>query len=369
MQQRERRGERQLRGRQRKIVAGARRRRVHFPAQAKPPIADRRFAEQIAEGSAGCVVFARAVGREIHNPVIEDVVATESRDHRPALHRERFRSALEIRRDVHASPPSAVGARQQRRDLSELSLLPCEAQPQGSKVQARSALPRGIHQQLAGVRKVEVRAHWLRLHARAPRVLRILPQRYIRIRERVGRFHLPQLEIDPGVARFEVGKRRPPLRSRLQRRSRRNLRIALQQAGQIPAAVVAAHDVDAGLGRAQRGDLKFAAQQGTKTNRGKNILRTDHRLCAEGGVVVNDQAFQIETRSWQNAKAHVLDRNPAAQCRSNRPRNLVAQLAHPGPEQKKNQQQPRNRRQPAPGTHKIHLTIRNVRDQRVSPKK
>src|ERR1035441_10446714 len=85
--------------------------------------------------------------------------------------------------------------------------------------------------------------------------------------------------------------------------SRGNLRVALQQARQVPAAMVVAHQVDAGLSCAQGGDLESPAEQRTKPDGGGNFLRADHRLRAKCGIVVDDQSLQIEARLRQIGSA------------------------------------------------------------------
>src|SRR5450631_299601 len=109
------------------------------------------------------------------------------------------------------------------------------------------------------------------------------------------------------MARFEVGECWTPLRSSLCRRSRGNLRIALDQARQVPAPFIVAHQVDAGLGCAQRRDLESSAEQGTEPYRGGNFLRADHRLRAKCGVVIYNEPLQIKARPRQNTQTHVVE--------------------------------------------------------------
>jgi len=68
-------------------------------------------------------------------------------------------------------------------------------------------------------------------------------------------------------------------------------------------------------------------------------------------------------------QTYVSELDPAAQSSSDGTGNLASQLMHAGPEQKQDQQESRDRNQPAPGSEKFHLTILRVRDQRVSSKK
>src|SRR5205807_8298137 len=110
------------------------------------------------------------------------------------------------------------------------------------------------------------------------------------------------LEIDASMAGFEIRECRPPLVNALCGRGRGNLRVALEQARQVPAALIVAHQVDAGIGCTQGGDLESPAEQGTKPDRRGNVLRADHRLRAKCGVVVDDEPLKIKARSRQKMK-------------------------------------------------------------------
>src|SRR5208283_4824685 len=164
-------------------------------------------------------------------------------------------------------------------------------------------------------------------------------------------------------------ERRAALRSGLSGRSRGNLRVALEQARQIPAALVIAYQVDAGLGRTEVGNLKPPAEQGTESDRGRNLLRPDHRLRAEFRIVVDDESLQIKARPRQKMNPYVVERHLAPQSASDGIRNPVAQFVNGRPEQKQDQHESRDRSHPAPGFQKLHRTILSVRDQRVSSKK
>src|SRR6266481_532660 len=171
------------------------------------------------------------------------------------------------------------------------------------------------------------------------------------------------------MAGLEIGKCRPPLVNALCGRSRGNLRVTLEQARQIPAALVVAHQVDAGFGCAQGGNLESSAEERTKPDCGGNVLCADHRLRAKCGIVVDDEPLKIKARPRQKMKTYVVECDPASKSASDGRGNPVSQPVHAGPEQEQDQQQSRDGSHPAPGTYKFHRTILNVRDQRVSSKK
>ena len=128
------------------------------------------------------------------------------------------------------------------------------------------------------------------------------------------------------LAGFEIGEGRAAFRCGFLRGCGGNVRVALEQGGEIPSSVAGAHDVDARLGRTQRGDLQASAQQGTKADRGENILRADHGLGAEGGIVVDDKTFKIEARPRQRVQPHIVDGYAAAESVSDGTGNPVAQF-------------------------------------------
>src|SRR4030088_2604411 len=136
------------------------------------------------------------------------------------------------------------------------------------------------------------------------------------------------------MAGFEVGECWPALVNALCSRSRGNLRVALEQVCQVPAAFITSHQVDAGLGCAQRGDLESSAEQGTKPDRGGNILRADHRLRAKCGIVIDDESLKIEARPRQKMKTYVVEGDPASESASDGRGNPISQTVHAGPEQK-----------------------------------
>src|ERR1700675_320097 len=171
------------------------------------------------------------------------------------------------------------------------------------------------------------------------------------------------------MAGFEIRECRAPLVNAPCGRSCGYLSVAFEQAREVPAAFITSHQVDAGLGCAEGGDLESPAEQGTKPDRGGNVLRADHRLRAKCGIVVNDESLKIKARTRQKMKTYVVERNSASESASDGRGNPVSQPVHAGPEQKQDQQESRDSSHPAPGTYKFHRTILNVRDQRVSSKK
>src|ERR1700692_1081169 len=118
------------------------------------------------------------------------------------------------------------------------------------------------------------------------------------------------------MAGLERGECRPPLVNALCGRSCGNLRVTLEQARQVPSALVVAHQVDARIGCAQGGDLEPPAEQGTKPDRGGNVLRADHRLRAKCRIVVDDESLKIEARPRQKMKTYIVQRNPASKSAS-----------------------------------------------------
>src|ERR1700704_5229240 len=102
------------------------------------------------------------------------------------------------------------------------------------------------------------------------------------------------------MRRLKVWKCRTPLRSRLPGRRRRDVRTPIQQTRQIPAALVISNNVDTGLISAQRRNLEPSAEQGTQTNRRRDILRPYHRLRAECRIIVDDETLQVEPRTRKN---------------------------------------------------------------------
>src|ERR1700704_3003543 len=152
---------------------------------------------------------------------------------------------------------------------------------------------------------------------------------------------------------FEVRECRPPLVNALCSRSRGNLSVTLEQACEVPAALVVAHQVDAWLGCAQGGNLKSPAEQGTKPDRRGNVLRADHRLRAKCGIVVDDESLEIKARPRQKMKTYVVERDPASESTSDGRGNPVPQPVHAGAEQKQDKQESRDGSHPAPGSQKV----------------
>src|SRR5208282_273471 len=328
-----------------------------------------RFAQQVGKRAGDRVVLHRANGCQAHVLAAYNVVATETFDRGLALDPQRFRSARQVRREAYSAAPSPVFSAQQRRDLSELAFLPLCGDLHWSQPQTRSALPGGVDLDEAGIGEIEIRPHRLSLEARAPGIFCVLPKRHVRIRKREGLLRLPQLEIDASPGGFKIRERRTALGSGLSRRSHGNLRVALEQARQIPSAFLAAHQVDAGLGGTEGGDLNPSAEQGTKSDGGRNFLRADHRLRAKFGIVVDDEPLQVKARPRQKMNSYVVERHLASQSASDGTRNPVSHLVNGRPEQKQNQHESRDRSHPALGTKEFHRTILSVRDQRVSSKK
>src|SRR5208283_5022254 len=235
-------------------------------------------------------VLRRANACQSHVLTAHNVVAAEIFDRGLAFDSQRFRSARQLRRETYSAAPSPVSSAEQLRDLSELAFLPlCGDLKQPS------------------IGKIEIRTHGLSLEARAPGVFCVLPKCHVRIRKREGLLRLPQLEIDASPSGFKIRERRTALGSGLSGRSRGNLRVALEQARQIPAALIITHQVDAGLGCAEGGNLKPPAEQGTKSDGGRNFLGADHRLRAKCRIVVDGESLQTKARTRQKMNPYVVE--------------------------------------------------------------
>src|SRR5882724_5082567 len=126
------------------------------------------------------------------------------------------------------------------------------------------------------------------------------------------------------MRRLKVWKCWTPLRSRLPGRRRRDVRTPIQQTRQIPAALIIANQVDTGLIGAQRRNLQTSAQQGTQTNRRRDILRAYHWLRAERRIIVDYETLQVESRTRKNMNPNIVERNPAPESRTDRAGNPVA---------------------------------------------
>src|SRR5712692_6944753 len=299
--------------------------------QADRSAADWGVAQQVGKGAGDRVVTSRAIGCQAHVLAAKNVVTMEVFNCGLTLDQQRFRSAGYVRREIHSAAPSPIFSAQQLGDLSELPVLPLHGQLHWGQPQAGSALPGCVDLEQPGIGEIKIRAHGRGLYASAPGILRILPKRHVGIHQRVGLLRLSQLEIDASTAGFEVGERRASLRSRFSGRSRGNLRVALEQARQVPAAFVVAYQVDAGLGCAQGGNLESPAEQGTEPDRGGNVLRADHRLRAKCRIVVDDESLKIKARPRQKMKTYVVERDPASESASDGRGNPVSQTVHAGP--------------------------------------
>ncbi len=100
------------------------------------------------------------------------------------------------------------------------------------------------------------------------------------------------------------------------------------------------------------GDLKSSAEQRTKADRGGNFLRTNHRLRAECGVVVDDETFEIKTRPRQQTQANIVERDAAAKSAADGSGDSVSQGVNTWPEQKQDQHDERDRGYSAFGAKK-----------------
>ena len=115
------------------------------------------------------------------------------------------------------------------------------------------------------------------------------------------------------MSRLQIREGRAALRSRLAGWRRGNVRASLQKTRQVPAAVIVAHQVDAGLGRTQSRNLQPSSEKGTEADRGGNILRPHHRLRAKCRIVVDHKALEVESRPRQEPNANLVERHLAAQ--------------------------------------------------------
>ena len=78
------------------------------------------------------------------------------------------------------------------------------------------------------------------------------------------------------------------------------------------------NQIEAGLGEVETGNFNRAAEQGNDPQNRGDVLRTNHRLGSEGGIVSHHEAFQIEAGLRQQAQMHRRDLNRASNRQTDR---------------------------------------------------
>src|SRR6266404_6713313 len=165
-------------GRESQIVTGCSFERPKTSPQTQHSSVNRRLARQIFENAVGRAIAPSAFSGQPHTAA-HDVVAPKLVNAYLAAQQKRLRCTGEICFEIYATPPSSIAAAEQLRDLPQLAVLPLQRDYQRSISQAGSALPCCIELNQSRVRQVEVGAHGLGLHARAPGILAVLPQRSV----------------------------------------------------------------------------------------------------------------------------------------------------------------------------------------------
>ena len=104
-------------------------------------------------------------------------------------------------------------------------------------------------------------------------------------------------------------------------------------------ALVIAHQIETRCGEAQARYFESAAQQRTEAKRGRDFGGPKHRLGAEGGIIANNEIFQIKAGLREHARVHGINVNRPSKRRADRSGDARPQTRGPGANQKQRQQQ------------------------------
>src|SRR5215470_5359388 len=126
-------------------------------------------------------------------------MAAEVFDLHLALHQQRLWRAGGIRPQSYAAAPTPIAACEQFGDLSELPVLPFRLDVDWCLSQVPGSLPGRVHLYRSGIAEVEVGADRLRLHTRAPGILRILPESNVGVGERPGFLRITDSKVDASM--------------------------------------------------------------------------------------------------------------------------------------------------------------------------
>ena len=126
----------------------------------------------------------------------------------------------------------------------------------GRVPQTGGALKPAFHPERAGVAHRDVGAHGTGLQPDTPFILGLQPQRKVGIGKCESLLHLAEFEVDAPGRGLHVGEARPRLRTGFRSRRGRNLRSALHQFFEVPVAIGAAHQVQAGIIQGQCADFQ-----------------------------------------------------------------------------------------------------------------
>src|SRR5215470_7983187 len=113
------------------------------------------------------------------------------------------------------------------------------------------SLPGATNLDGSRIAEVQIGSDGLSAQPHTPTVFGSLPERILRVRNRERLFLSSEFKVDPATVRFNVRKSGAHLRGRLSRRSYRNLRGSLQEILDVPAPIVTAHKVEAGLSQTE----------------------------------------------------------------------------------------------------------------------
>src|SRR5580698_371649 len=130
------------------------------------------------------------------------------------------------------------------------------------------------------------------------------------------------------------------------------------------------HQIEAGFGEAESGDLQPTSQKRTHAQQGGDFLGAQHRFCPEGGIVMNNEVLQLEPRLRKETQTYRRYFHRSSEGEADGADDPVPQPISPRPDEAKySQQQKTYDGHSAFGADKSHCTTFKVRRQRVSSKK
>ena len=195
--------------------------------------------------------------------------------------------SAQLRAGIQLSAPAAIFAVDQPRQVPQLHLLPGHAGLQRSVAQHWGALNRHLALDGARVGHRHVGTHRLGGQPHVPLAFRRAEQRKVGLGQAEGALFQSVLEVDASVAGLDVGEAGASHHGRGCGRSGLRARRPPQQRLQIPLALAALHQVQAGILQVQPCNLQPSAPQRTQSQIGRHFVGAQQRFRAVRGVVAH----------------------------------------------------------------------------------